>query len=116
MAATVAFGHFAIAGANPVLRVLPLSTYVALGDSYASGEGNPGSRPDQWLSASGVPWASKDGCDRSPVAYPVLVAKVEEYGSSIAFAACSGAVTGSSYDTSSFVSTTTSLLLVKRGF
>jgi hypothetical protein len=68
------------------------STYVALGDSYSSGEG---------LQASATTYivpSNNDGCHRSMKAYPVLVAaslnvnlgQFETYGSG-GFVACSGA-------------------------
>ena len=85
-------------------------TYVALGDSYASGEGIPGARPDQWLSAFGTPWLSKDGCDRSALSYPMLVAKAEGVTENFKFVACSGAVTGSPSDASSFTNGVGSLV------
>jgi len=53
------------------------SSYVALGDSYASGDG------------TGV--YTNTSCYQSPDAYPPLVAKAEGY--SLTFAACSGATT-----------------------
>ena len=44
----------------------PLATYVALGDSYSSGEGNPAKSGPQWVDEAGVPSASAtNGCDRS---------------------------------------------------
>lgn len=78
------------------------ATYVAMGDSYASGVGLPGPGPDPWISTTGSPGLSKDGCDRSPLAYPMLVARAEGYSSSFRFVACSGATTGSTDDGSSF--------------
>jgi hypothetical protein len=83
-------------GAASVSR-LPLvspasSEYVALGDSYASGEGLQ-SDATTYISPSNV-----DGCHRSSTAYPTLVAadlnispgQFETYGSG-GFVACSGA-------------------------
>ncbi len=78
------------------------ASYVAMGDSYASGEGLPGSLPDQWLGTSGAPTSKTDGCDRSTLAYPMVAARAEGDSSSVAFVACSGATTGSSDDASSF--------------
>ena len=49
------------------------STYVALGDSYSSGEGNPGLQPAPWLNTSGLASTANDGCDRSAESYPALV-------------------------------------------
>jgi len=68
------------------------SEYVALGDSYASGEGLQ-SNATTYISPS-----NNDGCHRSVTAYPVLVAaslnidlgQFETYGSG-GFVACSGA-------------------------
>lgn len=78
------------------------ATYVALGDSYSSGEGLPGARPDEWLNTEGVPTSKVDGCDRSPYSFPVLVAKAEGDTASFSFVACSGVATGSTDDVSSF--------------
>lgn len=60
--------------------------YVALGDSYSSGEGNP-----PFI----VPTDNDggDGCDRSYVAYPVAVATAN-FMNLRAFVACSGATSG----------------------
>ena len=68
-------------------------SYVALGDSYSSGEGLE-TNPNDYL-----PPSSSDGCHRSPGAYPVHVATslksdvsaFEKQGGG--FAACSGAST-----------------------
>jgi hypothetical protein len=68
------------------------SQYVALGDSYSSGEGLQSS------AASYISPSNSDGCHRSTKAYPVLVAmslninldQFETYGSG-GFVACSGA-------------------------
>ncbi|MHB8827300.1 MAG: SGNH/GDSL hydrolase family protein [Acidimicrobiales bacterium] len=74
--------------------------YVALGDSYASGEGNPGGG---WVDRTGVVVDNvnaTDGCDRSVIAYPVLVARwLAERGASapLSFLACSGATTSDLY-------------------
>jgi hypothetical protein len=74
------------------------TTYVALGDSYSSGEGNPASG---WVDYNGkadkTPTAT-DGCDRSSEAYPDLVnswlAKQSKLPKmSFTFLACSGATT-----------------------
>jgi len=92
------------------------ATYVALGDSYSSGEGNPGSKPDQWLNTAGIPALSTDGCDRSALAYPPLVAQELGVTSSFQFRACSGAVTGSTYDASNFTKGSPSVLFGKKGF
>ncbi len=73
-----------------------------MGDSFASGEGIPGSLPDQWLSTSGAPTSKIDGCDRSALAYPMITAKANGFSSSMEFVACSGSTTGSPDDESSF--------------
>jgi hypothetical protein len=70
------------------------SAYVAMGDSYASGEGLQASATS-YLSPS-----NSDGCHRSATAYPISVAaslnvdlgQFETYGSG-GFVACSGATT-----------------------
>lgn len=74
-------------------------TYVALGDSYASGQGNPGPTAHQWVDNFGVPWSVDDGCHRSSVAYPMLVntfLRSDKIIPSLSFnfLACSGATTG----------------------
>ena len=69
-------------------------SYVALGDSYSSGEGLAKQAPDYLDDAAGN--SAKDGCHRAADAYPELVA--ENLGLSLAFAACSGAVTGAAAD------------------
>jgi lysophospholipase L1-like esterase len=62
-----------------------ITRYVALGDSYSSGEGNP-----PFITGSD---SSTDHCDRSSAAYGPLVAADESVSSSnFVFAACSGAV------------------------
>jgi GDSL-like Lipase/Acylhydrolase family len=88
--------------ASATIRSSTGASYVAMGDSYASGEGIPGSLPDQWLSTTGEPTSKIDGCDRSALAYPIVASMAEGYGSSMAFVACSGATTGSPDDESSF--------------
>ncbi len=60
--------------------------YVALGDSYSSGEGNP-----PFIAPSDT-----DGCDRSPQAYAPLVALAANV-SLRAFVACSGATSDEEY-------------------
>jgi lysophospholipase L1-like esterase len=68
------------------------SQYVALGDSYASGEGL------QYNATTYISPSNNDGCHRSATAYPALVAanlnldlgQFETYGSG-GFVACSGA-------------------------
>ena len=83
-----------VAGSDLKSNVVSSSQYVALGDSYASGEGL------QSNAATYIAPSNNDGCHRSPTAYPVLVAtslnldlgQFETYGSG-GFAACSGATT-----------------------
>lgn len=83
----------AAVSAPPLPHVSPASSeYVALGDSYASGEGLQSSA-STYISPSNT-----DGCHRSAKAYPALVAaslnvnpaQFETYGSG-GFVACSGA-------------------------
>jgi lysophospholipase L1-like esterase len=48
-------------------------TYVAIGDSYSSGEGNPDPRNGGWVDLTGRPDrtpTANDGCDRSWLSYP----------------------------------------------
>jgi len=83
-----------VAAEGVTSHVASSSEYVALGDSYASGEGL------QSNAATYIPPSNNDGCHRSPTAYPVLVAaslnldlgQFETYGSG-GFVACSGATT-----------------------
>jgi alpha-tubulin suppressor-like RCC1 family protein len=76
----------------------PPATYVAVGDSYASGEGNPGKASTPWVDREGKPTSLENGCDRSAAAYPMLLTKW--LGSrknlpsmSLEYLACSGAGT-----------------------
>jgi hypothetical protein len=62
---------------------LPPGTFVALGDSYSSGEGNP-----PFFGGTDGP---HDYCHRSPVAYPEVLGA--RFGSVPLFYACSGATT-----------------------
>jgi hypothetical protein len=86
----LSLGTLPIAGLHS--RVAASSEYVALGDSYASGEGL------QADAATYITPSNNDGCHRSVTAYPVLVAaslnmnlvQFETYGSG-GFVACSGA-------------------------
>ena len=86
----MSLGTVSAAGLNNY--VAGSSEYVALGDSYASGEGLQ-SNATTYISPS-----NNDGCHRSVTAYPVLVAaslnidlgQFETYGSG-GFVACSGA-------------------------
>jgi hypothetical protein len=86
------FGTVAAEGLTS--HVAGSSEYVALGDSYASGEGL------QSNAATYIAPSNNDGCHRSPAAYPVAVAaslnldlgEFETYGSG-GFVACSGATT-----------------------
>jgi GDSL-like Lipase/Acylhydrolase family len=81
----------------------PTDTYVALGDSYSSGEGNPGSLPTPWVDHRGRPTMNDHDCDRSAVAYPMLVntwlESQNEFPSiSLRFLACSGATSSDLWD------------------
>jgi streptogramin lyase len=69
---------------NRIGRVDAGASYVALGDSYSSGEGNP-----PFEVGTNAPG---DECHRSPVAYGPLLDSSLGLGS-MAFRACSGAVT-----------------------
>jgi streptogramin lyase len=69
------------------------STYVALGDSYSSGEGNPPYEPG--TDDEGIP----DLCHRSPAAYGPLLDQALNLGG-MTFKACSGAVTNDIFDPS----------------
>jgi len=93
-AAAVTKGHF------DAQAVSSTKTYVALGDSYSSGEGLERQASD-YISPTGL-----DGCHRSSLAYPELVAK--SLGENLStfnksdFVACSGAYSGDPLDASSF--------------
>jgi len=90
--ATVPLSLSSASAAGLKANVAPTSAYVAMGDSYASGEG---------LQANATTYiapSNNDGCQRSATAYPALVAssldvdlgQFETYGSG-GFVACSGA-------------------------
>ena len=68
----------------------PTTTYVALGDSYQSGEGT-----GTYLAGTDV--RNMNECHRSALAYPELVAA--RRGLPLVFAACSGATTADLYET-----------------
>jgi lysophospholipase L1-like esterase len=75
----------------------PATTYVALGDSYAAGQGNPAESAKPWVDRAGQPTSVLNGCNRS-VAYPMRVSKWLTKDSSLPnmslrFLACSGATT-----------------------
>ena len=92
-ATAAALGTSAAAAAQP---------YVALGDSYASGDG------------TGVYYSSSPSCYRSPDAYPPLVAARESYV--LSFAACSGASTSTVMSSQlGSLSSTTSVVTVQVG-
>jgi lysophospholipase L1-like esterase len=77
-------------------------SYVALGDSYASGDG------------TGVFYNDGTSCYRSPDAYPPLIAAADGY--SLTFAACSGATSASVISGQlSSLNSTTSLVTVQIG-
>ena len=63
----------------------PPAKYVAMGDSFSSGEGNPPFVPGTDTNS--------DTCHRSSAAYPQLLQNVLNLGAT-AFVACSGATTG----------------------
>jgi hypothetical protein len=79
------------------------SYYVALGDSYSSGEGNPGPTGTRWVNYDGIPtgppYKLLNNCDRSAIAYPMIVNSWLKSGSGLPamdfrFCACGGATTG----------------------
>ncbi len=78
------------------------SQYVALGDSYSSGVG------------SRVFYEEEGSCDRSPYAYPPLIASAKSY--TLSFKACSGATT-SEVDSNQLgtLSSSTSLVTITIG-
>jgi alpha-tubulin suppressor-like RCC1 family protein len=82
----------------------PPATYVALGDSYSSGEGNPSkSSKGTWVDTQGKPTSIENGCDRSAIGYPMLLSKwlksQQEFPPlSLRFLACSGATTEDLWD------------------
>ncbi|HSN02204.1 MAG TPA: SGNH/GDSL hydrolase family protein [Acidimicrobiales bacterium] len=88
------------ASADVTLAGVQPGAYVALGDSYAAGEGNPGRG---WVDRRGVASATAsatDGCDRSSIAYPELVARWladQARSAPLSFLACSGATTTDLY-------------------
>jgi hypothetical protein len=81
--------------AAQVHRVAAQATYVALGDSFSSGEGNRSSGWVDWTGITGnLP--PNHGCDRSPIAYPEIVRSWLSHDPSVPklgfdFYACSGA-------------------------
>jgi GDSL-like Lipase/Acylhydrolase family len=76
-------------------------TYVALGDSYSAGEGNPDPRNGGWVDLNGRPDKTPtalDGCDRSWLSYPRRTASWMSTESNFprmqfVFLACSGVTT-----------------------
>jgi len=92
LSATLPLSLGSVSAADVNNHVAGSSEYVALGDSYASGEGLQSS------AATYIPPSNTDGCHRSMTAYPVLVAtnlnidlgQFETYGTG-GFVACSGA-------------------------
>jgi lysophospholipase L1-like esterase len=93
------FSGIAFASTGPYQRASqPTATYVAVGDSFASGDGI---KAQGWVNRSGVADGSSvanDGCDRSSEGYPELVSKWLQGRSLLApmtlsFLACSGATT-----------------------
>ncbi len=63
-------------------------TYVAMGDSYSSGEGVPDFLPD----------SKANGCHRSYQAYPRTLAGTPGFPTNLNFVACSNAVIGDAYN------------------
>lgn len=76
-------------------------TFVALGDSYSSGEGNPDPRNGGWVDLNGRPDrtpTARDGCDRSWLSFPRRAASWMATESDFprmrfVFLACSGVTT-----------------------
>lgn len=104
--------HLKPISASASITVTPSApdTYVALGDSYSSGEGNKvGPKVSGWVDHSGKTddATATDGCDRSSVAYPLSVESWLKHQaelptpltkSSLSFIACSGATTSDLWD------------------
>ena len=82
-----AVGAVSARTAAPLGTSSAVQTYVAMGDSYSAGEGNP-----PFYNGSDVESGTTDACHRSPKAYPALLAA--KLGLIFKFAACSGATTG----------------------
>lgn len=73
---------------GPTFTTSPRLQYVAMGDSYSSGEGNPG-----FIQGTNV--SGGDQCHRSLAAYPYLLADDSQNGLNLVDnVACSGATTG----------------------
>jgi len=87
-------------------------TYVALGDSYSAGEGNPDPRNGGWVDLNGRPDKTPtagDGCDRSWLSYPRRIASWMSTESTfprmrLVFLACSGVTTSDVWSGSPAVS------------
>jgi lysophospholipase L1-like esterase len=86
--AGAASGRVATGSAKGVPTAL-LPNYVALGDSYSSGEGNA-----PFYSSSDT---GSDQCHRSPGAYPALLSS-KLTSLNFVFVACSGATTGNVWE------------------
>ncbi len=102
-----ATAFFGLEDALTQAQIQQSPSYVAMGDSYSSGEGtiNPSLTltGNQNYPYSGYPAGSstRDGCDRGPAAWPVVMAGESQgllnlvaTGSKAGFFACSGATTG----------------------
>lgn len=77
---------------SSVERAKPARGYVALGDSFSSGEGTG-------VYTGGTDTATNH-CHRSPLAYPSLLKATTPHLGRLTFVACSGAVTADLYATS----------------
>ena len=73
-------------------KVSPQPTYVALGDSYSSGEGNP-----PFEEGTAIGGETPDRCHRSATAYGPLLDEADALGPML-FNACSGAVTNDMFE------------------
>lgn len=82
---------------NAVLKVTPPpSSYVALGDSFSSGEG-----AGQYTSATNTAGPPPNRCHRSTIAWPALVGQASAAVGAPIFRACSGAITKDYYSRNS---------------
>lgn len=73
---------------SPVIN----TEYVALGDSYSSGEGAPAGTPPQFISGTDTDGPPKDRCHRSTNAYSVVLNNSGAIPGQLSFHACSGAL------------------------
>jgi lysophospholipase L1-like esterase len=105
--ATSGNGPTTLKPAKVTVAPAPANTYVALGDSYAAGQGNPAESSKPWVDRTGKPTNVLNGCNRSAVAYPLRVSKWLTRDSllpsmSLRFLACSGATTEDVWDSGAY--------------